>query len=85
MHRLAQKTNRADASFDAAARFEKPGKERYPLLFEAALDFFSARFSFRDLDAAVFAVFFFGDLSAIEHPSLRKHGRLRAPNNTSLP
>jgi hypothetical protein len=42
----------------------------YPLLFEADLVFFSARFSFRDLDAAVFALFFFGDLSAIGHPSL---------------
>ena len=42
----------------------------YPLLLEAALVFFSARFSFRDLDAAVLALFFFGDLSAIGHPSL---------------
>ena len=42
----------------------------YPLLFEAAFVFFSARFSFRDLDAAVLALFFFGDLSAIGHPSL---------------
>lgn len=42
----------------------------YPLLFEADLVFFSARFSFRDLDAAVLALFFFGDLSAIGHPSL---------------
>jgi hypothetical protein len=42
----------------------------YPLLLEAALVFFSARFSLRDLDAAVLALFFFGDLSAIGHPSL---------------
>ena len=42
----------------------------YPLLFEADFVFFSARFSFRDLDAAVLALFFFGDLSAIGHPSL---------------
>jgi hypothetical protein len=42
----------------------------YALLFEAAFDFLSARFSFRDLDAAVLALFFFGDLSAIGHPSL---------------
>jgi hypothetical protein len=34
------------------------------------LVFLSARFSFRDLDAAVLALFFFGDLSAIGHPSL---------------
>jgi hypothetical protein len=42
----------------------------YPLLLEADFVFFSARFSFRDLDAAVLALFFFGDLSAIGHPSL---------------
>jgi hypothetical protein len=42
----------------------------YPLLFEADFVFFSARFSFRDLEAAVLALFFFGDLSAIGHPSL---------------
>jgi hypothetical protein len=42
----------------------------YPLLLEEAFDFLSARFSFRDLDAAVLLLFFFGDLSAIGHPSL---------------
>ena len=42
----------------------------YPLLLEADFVFFSARFSLRDLDAAVLALFFFGDLSAIGHPSL---------------
>ena len=50
--------------------FGSYGKDAYPLLLEAALVFFSARFSFRDLDAAVLALFFFGDLSAIGHPSL---------------
>jgi hypothetical protein len=40
----------------------------YPLLFEAAFNFLSARFSLRDLDAAVLALFFFGDLSAIGQP-----------------
>jgi len=42
----------------------------YALLFEAAFDFLSARFSLRDLEAGVLALFFFGDLSAIGHPSL---------------
>jgi hypothetical protein len=50
--------------------FGSCNQHHYPLLFEAALVFFSARFSFRDLDAAVLALFFFGDLSAIGHPSL---------------
>jgi hypothetical protein len=51
----------------------------YPLLFEAALVFFSARFSFRDLEAAVLALFFFGDLSAIGHPSLGSTDGFGAP------
>ena len=40
------------------------------LLLEAAFAFLSARFSFRDLAAAVLALLFLGDLSAIKTPSL---------------
>jgi hypothetical protein len=40
------------------------------VLLELAFAFLSARFSFRDLAATVLALLFFGDLSAIGHPSL---------------
>ena len=40
------------------------------MLLVLAFAFLSARFSFRDLAATVLALLFFGDLSAIGHPSL---------------
>jgi len=46
-------------------------------LLVAAFAFLSARFSFRDLAAAVLLLLFLGDLSAIGHSLSRKHGRLR--------
>jgi hypothetical protein len=71
MHAVCKKNepgHRAYLHWDPAR--EVTAMAAYPLLLEAALVFFSARFSFRDLDAAVLALFFFGDLSAIGHPSL---------------
>ena len=53
---------REPLSFRAGCR---ASRRIQPLGLFAALVFLSARFSFRDFDAAVFEVDFFGDLSAM--------------------
>jgi hypothetical protein len=65
-----KRTSRAPVLSAQCPAREVTAMAAYPLLFEADFVFLSARFSFRDLDAAVLALFFFGDLSAIGHPSL---------------
>lgn len=44
---------------------------------EADFAFLSARFSFKDFPAAVFALDFFGDLSAMANHPFPVHGRPR--------
>jgi hypothetical protein len=49
---------------------------------EADFAFLSARFSFKDFPAAVFALDFFGDLSAMATTPLVELGRLRTCDDT---
>ena len=59
------KTTKARDSLSFFQAMSRACGRTQPLGLFAALVFLSARFSLRDLDAAVFEVDFFGDLSAM--------------------